>query len=353
MGARNHGHWLRGPSDRDRLNACSAGRRAAPARAQQAPQGRRSRRGRRRRPRSGRRARRRRRRLAFCRRSGIASKLPAPTPTGSRRGPAAQPALHRRGDLSIGVKPMLFRIPIRRYPETTAPPTTFATISTDITIPRTPKASRNGTKGAMLPFCVDLRGVVGHRSGERSARKGRSEAGGVGMQRGAGSGVGEAVEHLGRARAAGGTEGRELGRDDPPRRRAGDRVREPDDSQRLPVRPGADGHSRADREPEAPEVASGCENDLAGLRRPASVLDHEVVDGAAGRRASDEGLRLAASSRRFVPSRLPRRTGLRPRSHPVTCAVRARLDALTVGSMVATMSAPRCVRTRGRKERSS
>ncbi len=51
---------------------------------------------------------------------------------------------------------MLFRIPMRRYPATTAPLTTFVTISTDMTMPMMPNANKNGTNGAMFPFSLAL-----------------------------------------------------------------------------------------------------------------------------------------------------------------------------------------------------
>src|SRR6516165_7543914 len=44
---------------------------------------------------------------------------------------------------------MDFSTPIRRVPATTAPLTTLATISTDITSPITPNATMNGTQGAI------------------------------------------------------------------------------------------------------------------------------------------------------------------------------------------------------------
>ena len=44
---------------------------------------------------------------------------------------------------------MDFSTPIRRVPATTAPLTTLATISTDITSPISPNATMNGTQGAI------------------------------------------------------------------------------------------------------------------------------------------------------------------------------------------------------------
>ena len=49
----------------------------------------------------------------------------------------------------LEAKPRLFRMPIRRFPDTIAPLTTLITISTDITRPMTPNATMNGTNGAM------------------------------------------------------------------------------------------------------------------------------------------------------------------------------------------------------------
>ncbi len=48
---------------------------------------------------------------------------------------------------------MLFRMPIRRYPASTAPLTTLITISTDSTRPVTPNAIRNGAIGAIPGSC--------------------------------------------------------------------------------------------------------------------------------------------------------------------------------------------------------
>jgi len=44
---------------------------------------------------------------------------------------------------------MDFSTPIRRVPATTAPLTTLATTSTDITSPITPNATMNGAQGAI------------------------------------------------------------------------------------------------------------------------------------------------------------------------------------------------------------
>ena len=44
---------------------------------------------------------------------------------------------------------MDFSTPIRRVPATTAPLTTLATISTDMTSPIIPNATMNGTQGAI------------------------------------------------------------------------------------------------------------------------------------------------------------------------------------------------------------
>ena len=44
---------------------------------------------------------------------------------------------------------MDFSTPIRRVPATTAPLTTLATISTDMASPSIPKATMNGTQGAI------------------------------------------------------------------------------------------------------------------------------------------------------------------------------------------------------------
>jgi hypothetical protein len=51
---------------------------------------------------------------------------------------------------------MDFSTPIRRVPATTAPLTTLATISTDITSPITPNATMNGTQGAIEPVACSL-----------------------------------------------------------------------------------------------------------------------------------------------------------------------------------------------------
>ncbi len=46
--------------------------------------------------------------------------------------------------------------PIRRVPAATAPLTTLATISTDITRPIRPNATMNGTHGAIEPVACSL-----------------------------------------------------------------------------------------------------------------------------------------------------------------------------------------------------
>src|SRR6516165_10067862 len=51
---------------------------------------------------------------------------------------------------------MDFSTPIRRVPATTAPLTTLATISTDMTSPITPNVTRNGTQGAIEPVACAL-----------------------------------------------------------------------------------------------------------------------------------------------------------------------------------------------------
>ena len=51
---------------------------------------------------------------------------------------------------------MDFSTPIRRVPATTAPLTTLATISTDITSPISPNATMNGTQGAIEPVACSL-----------------------------------------------------------------------------------------------------------------------------------------------------------------------------------------------------
>src|SRR6516225_2420848 len=87
--------------------------------------------------------------------SGTDSRLPA-TPA---RQPASAGTATRMMYVATtwpGENPRDFSTPIRRVPATTAPLTTLATISTDMTSPITPNVTRNGTQGAIEPVACAL-----------------------------------------------------------------------------------------------------------------------------------------------------------------------------------------------------
>src|ERR1700720_4333046 len=81
--------------------------------------------------------------------NGTASRLPPITP--STQPPSAGTAtwITYEATTCPGENPMDFSTPIRRVPATTAPLTTLATISADMASPSTPKATMNGTQGAI------------------------------------------------------------------------------------------------------------------------------------------------------------------------------------------------------------
>ncbi len=91
--------------------------------------------------------------------SGTDSRLPATAPI--TQPPNAGPATWITYDATTcpGENPMDFSTPIRRVPATTAPLTTLATISADMTSPSTPKATMNGTQGAIesVSWCLTVR----------------------------------------------------------------------------------------------------------------------------------------------------------------------------------------------------
>ena len=161
-----------------------------------------------------------------------------PAEAASQRGHARLPGVG--GHDLAGVKPMLFRMPIRRYPATTAPLTTFVTISTDMTRPMTPKATRNGTNGAMFPRLLRLDGQVGLRAGHRAGGQRAANRGDVGAERRRaarvrGTGTASARWRASRARQQRG----DLAGHHPAARRAGDRVGDADHGQpRLARRAG-------------------------------------------------------------------------------------------------------------------
>ena len=88
--------------------------------------------------------------------SGTDSRLPVTTPatTPARAGTATW--IRYAATTCPGEKPMDFSTPIRRVPAATAPLTTLPTISTDITSPSSPKATMNGTHGAIEPVASSL-----------------------------------------------------------------------------------------------------------------------------------------------------------------------------------------------------
>src|SRR6516225_8991938 len=88
--------------------------------------------------------------------NGTDSRLPATTPA---RQPASAGTATRMMYVATtwpGENPRDFSTPIRRVPATTAPLTTLATMSTDMTSPMIPNATRNGTHGAIEPVACAL-----------------------------------------------------------------------------------------------------------------------------------------------------------------------------------------------------
>src|SRR5215469_12392064 len=85
---------------------------------------------------------------------GTDSRLPATTPATQPRNAGTATWMTYEATTWLGEKPMDFSTPIRRVPATTAPLTTLATISTDMTSPMIPNATRNGTQGAIEPVGV-------------------------------------------------------------------------------------------------------------------------------------------------------------------------------------------------------
>src|SRR5262249_61664344 len=82
-------------------------------------------------------------------RRGQDRRLPAPTPITQPRNAGTATWITYEATPCPGENPMDFSTPIRRVPATTAPLTTLATISTDMTSPSTPNATMNGTQGAI------------------------------------------------------------------------------------------------------------------------------------------------------------------------------------------------------------
>src|SRR6516165_10307899 len=87
---------------------------------------------------------------------GTDSRLPATTPATQPRNAGTATWMTYEATTWPGEKPMDFSTPIRRVPATTAPLTTLATISTDITSPISPNATMNGTQGAIEPVSCSL-----------------------------------------------------------------------------------------------------------------------------------------------------------------------------------------------------
>src|SRR3984893_9427458 len=88
--------------------------------------------------------------------SGTESRLPATTPATQPRKAGTATWMTYEATTCAGENPMDFNTPIRRVPATTAPLTTLATISTDITSPISPTATMNGTHGAIEPVACSL-----------------------------------------------------------------------------------------------------------------------------------------------------------------------------------------------------
>ena len=81
--------------------------------------------------------------------SGTASRFPATTPITQPANAGTATWITYEATTCPGENPMDFSTPIRRVPATTAPLTTLATISADMTSPITPNATMNGTQGAI------------------------------------------------------------------------------------------------------------------------------------------------------------------------------------------------------------
>src|SRR6516165_10712317 len=88
--------------------------------------------------------------------SGTDSRLPATTPITQPRNAGTATWITYEATTCPGENPMDFSTPIRRVPATTAPLTTLATISTDMTSPITANATRNGTQGAIAPVACSF-----------------------------------------------------------------------------------------------------------------------------------------------------------------------------------------------------
>src|SRR5215468_2080832 len=88
--------------------------------------------------------------------SGRDSRLPTTTPATQPSNAGTATWMTYEATTWPGVKPIDFSTPIRRVPATTAPLTTLATISTDITSPISPNATMNGTQGAIEPVSCSL-----------------------------------------------------------------------------------------------------------------------------------------------------------------------------------------------------
>ena len=180
--------------------------------------------------------------------------------------------------------------PIRRVPAATAPLTTLATISTDITRPISPNATMNGTHGAIEPGRAQLGGQVGLRAEQRAARQRGADPRDVGVHLGGRPGAGR----TGRASGwPGGRAGRAASAARPGSTQAS----------AVPVTEEARPTTVSLGEPGAPSTVSVAPSSGAGPRRsrsstispgcarPAARGDGQVVDRAAGRGAADHGQR--------------------------------------------------------------
>src|SRR5262252_6475651 len=88
--------------------------------------------------------------------SGTDSRLPTTTPSTQPRNAGTATWIRYDATACPGENPIDFSTPIRRVPATTAPLTTLATISADMTSPMIPNATRNGTQGAIEPVACAL-----------------------------------------------------------------------------------------------------------------------------------------------------------------------------------------------------
>nr|BFE73250.1 hypothetical protein GCM10020092_065510 [Actinoplanes digitatis] len=100
------------------------------------------------------------------------SALPATTPSAAPASAGTSACARYARTTWFGVNPSALRMPIRRVPVPTAPAITLPTMSTAITTPSTPNATRNGTSSAVL-LALSAR-VVSQERAAVSAPAGRA-----------------------------------------------------------------------------------------------------------------------------------------------------------------------------------